>query len=383
MTEAEIDSRCLPFDESTMAAFRKGQPVLWVWDPFAELTIGRQEQSHLTNAMRDALAARTQKALTVISILRDHDPVPDTDLSSNPEYFKKLYFKIVLKEDPDPKGNYTSSDVPFFSEKGKAFKVVYGQSPIHYARNLKEELPFFDHFYGKKPQRTEFHEYEFYILEILYRGYLRARDVEAAQHDIRRSLKESKRSYGLQHAQANGKTHNYELSTFEYFLIALHSGYNPQYLHPGLAKYHRHLAVAAWLGRLGHWHSLLLPPELCEPLLELLDSDTPLLCGGVEESTDIRDLLQRHAEMFAGIRELTAIAEQVLKSGQGSVVPRRIYGRITQGRRKNELLEFTPETVPPDVALRASQTNERAAGSFKLVIGGEVIVVRPFLPLAW
>lgn len=385
MTEAEIENRCLPFDETTMAAFRQGQPVLWVWDPFAELSIGRQEQSRLTNAMRDALAARTQKAITLIAMIRNRDEPRrlDPDRKTNQENFQDLYISRVLKSNLHRSGEYDRSSIPFFDIKGACFERMYGISALHFRQNLKGELPFFDHFYAKKQHRVGFDDYEFFILEVLHRGYRRAVALEVAQHENRQNLKDFKRSYKPQLSTMNGMAETFELTTFEYFLIALHSGFNPQQLHPGLAGCHRHLGVAAWLGRLGHGHSLLLPPELCEPLLELLNGDAPFLCDDTTEGADIRDLLSRHAELFAGVRQLSAIAERVLKSRQPTIVPRRIYGRITGDHRKGELLEFMPETIPSDIVTRVLKATDRAAGDLKLGIGDEEIVVRPFLPLAW
>jgi hypothetical protein len=385
MTEAEIESRCLPFDEMTMAAFRQGQPVLWVWDPLVELPTGRQEQSRLTNAMRDALAARTQKAITLIGVMRNRDEPRrlNPDRATNVEYFWEMYMSKVLGRDVKESGEYDRSSIPFFDIKGSCFERMYGFPVNQFRYNLKEELPFFDHFYGNKQRRARFDEYEIFTLEVLYRGYQRAVALEVAQHENRQNLKEYKRSYRSQLSAMNGQAETFELTSYEYFLIALHSGFNPQQLHPGLARCHHHLGAAAWLGRLGHGHSLPLPFELCEPLLELLDGDAPHLCDDGVEDADIRDLLRRHAELFAGIRQLSTMAKQVLESGQASVVRRRVHGRITGGQRKGELLEFMPETIPSDIVTRALMAADRAAGDLKLRIGDEEIVVRPFLPLAW
>lgn len=385
MTEAEIESRCLPFDEPAMAAFRQGRPVVWVWDPLAELSIGRQEQSRLTNAMRDALAAETQKALTVVTVIRNRNE-PRRRGVSRPDVsaaFQRKYIDKVIIDGQCQEYEYDNPSVLFFDIKGKKFKEIYGISPIEFARNVDDELPFFDDFYGKMQNRFKFEDYYFYILKILHRGYRRACALEVAQHGNRHNLKYFGEFYSDRFRSMFGQSEEFKLTTFEYFLIALHSGFNPQQLHPGLARCNRHLGVAAWLGRLGRRDRLLLPRELCLPMLDLLEDDAPFLCDGAEEIANICDLVRRHAELFAGVDQLSTIAEQTVSTGQESVVWRRVYGRITGKRRKNELLEFVPERASSGLVMQALLASKPAARTRKLRNKDEELVVRPFLPLAW
>lgn len=373
-TEFMINSQGLPFDEAAMEAFRRGEPVLWEWDFGLTKSIGRQEHSRLRRGLTLAWAARLHKAQCVISKIRYRNK----ESGSHSAHFKEQFFKRLHGVIANPDGKYP------ISMRGADLKIdgirsVYGMPTIAFNNLLKEEADSYHQLYGFSNSK-DVDDYEFSILRIFNRVMNRAEAIESVLREITCCKKANKKISDEINKEYNdvlsGKIRNYGLSTYEYFMIALHSGFNIQSLHPKLERYSPYLGVAAWLGRLGHADKMELPPELATPLLEMLNASVTERFASPTEAVHVYDLLRRHAELFIGVNRLRSIAQQVRRSGYPSMVPRRIYGHVTRGPKKGSLVKFAPNEVP--LAVPPGAPSERNAAR-----KAASPQVRSFIPFAW
>lgn len=357
-----------------MEAFRRGEPALWVWDPLMKLPRGPQAHSRLRHALKVAWAARLHKAGCVISKIRHRDK----EIDRTSEYFRLKFFEILHNERVDTEGEYSTS-MKLADVKSDAIESIYGMSATKFNRLIKNEVDCYGSLYGDSDaQYVE--SQEFGILGIMLRGLNRVEAINAAQHGITHDIKH-KRSINSEYIDVlNGNKRNYNISVYEYFVIALHSGFNPQILHPGLDHLSSYLGVAAWLGRLGHANKIEMRPELCQPLLEILNTSITERFANSQEAVNVYDLLRRHAELFTGVNRLRAIAKQVRRSGYPSMVQRLIYGHVTRGAKKGSLVKFAPDEVASTIVPEASTVKNSGREAAGPGIRNEV---RSFIPLAW
>ncbi|CAM5466223.1 hypothetical protein AFEL58S_03054 [Afipia felis] len=405
MSEFEIRSRGIPFDDKTWKIFRDGGHVLWTWTPKDKLAHKRPQHSAQLQRLKIALSARIRLAELISNTLRDNGDIAgeEIDHHSNEDYFTREYCINVMGLRPNVDGIYPEKKIQqsgkskskkraptieFFKERNAGFRQIYGKNSSEMKDAIKTEIFFYDKIYesNRAYGPKALLQAEFELLRILRNGYLRAKIVQKSISTAKEDVRTEGRILTAERQKLTGIKDHYDLSTTEYFLIALHSGLNPQFLHPKLVDYGRYLDFAVWLGQLGRSEHLELLPELCATLQNIITLRVPQDLDR-NECLQVFALLYNYIVLFVPEINLYEVAQQTKTTGIPATVERRRFGLITSKNEKaNKLSELLKQssklwaltkTQCDDVDFLFSHyTDEFDAPGVEIISG-------PYIPLAW
>jgi hypothetical protein len=405
MSEFEVRSRGIPFDDNTWEIFRKGGHVLWTWTPRDKLAHKRPSHSLQLQRLKIALSGRMRLEEIMSNTLRDNGDIAGEEIDhlSNEDYFTREYRANAMGLHPNSDGTYPDRKtersgktqsrkglptIELFKERNRGFRQLYGKNSSEIKDAIKTEIYFYDKIYesNRAYGPKALLESEFELLRILRNGYLRAKAVQKAISTAKEDVRSDGRILTAEREKLTGSKDHYGLSTAEYFLIALHSGLNPQFLHPKLDDYRRYLDFAVWLGQLGRSERLELLPELCATLQSIITYRVPRHLDRKECSQVLR-LLFNHISLFIPDIDLYEVAQQTKTTGIPAMIERRRFGLITSEDKKanelsellqqsNQLWKLTKTQCENVEFLFSHYTDEFDAPGVKIISG-------PNVPLAW
>lgn len=405
MSEFEVRSRGIPFDEKAWEIFERGGHVLWTWTPRDKLAHKRPPHSNQLQRLKTALSARMRIAELISNTLRDGGDVAgkETDHQTNKEYFVGRYRTSVMGLTINSEGEYVdpkqrpaepskaadgTAAIEFFKERNGSFCELFGINSLKMRDAIRNEVAFYDCIYesGRVHGASSLLDSEFELLRVLRNGYLRAKVVQKSISTAKADMRSDGKVMTFVRRVLAGELEHFDLSTRQYFLLALHSGLNPQFLHPKLVDYGEYLDLAVWLGQLGRSERLELLPELCGTLQSVLSFQVPIHLRGAE-GRSIFQMLINYICLFVVEMDLYEVAQHVKMTGETQMIERRRFGVVTSDKLlANECSRRNGRTVSHRKTGRAKREggeavfahyeDEFASMSAELMSG-------PFFPIAW
>lgn len=405
MSEFEVRSRGIPFDADTWEIFQSGGHVLWTWAPRDKLSHKRPPHSNQLRRLRIALSARMRLAELISNTLRDRGHVvgKETDHQTNEEYFVWRYRTGVMGLTINSDGEYVDPKrrpaepskaadrtpaIEFLKERNESFRELYGINSLKMKDAIKNEIAFYDHIYesDRVHGANSLLDSEFELLRVLRKGYLRAKVVQKSISTANADIRIDGRVMASDRRKLAGELDHYDLSTRQYFLIAIHSGLNPQFLHPKLVDYGEYLDLAVWLGQLGRSERLELLPELCGTLQSVLSFQVPTHLRGAE-GRSVFQMLINYICLFVVEMDLYKVAQHTKMTGETKMIERRRFGVVASdnvlasecaGRKDRTVSDRKAEKAKRDGGefIFSHYEDEFASKSTEMISG-------PFLPIAW